>query len=154
MIETFSLDAFELQSFQPNRYPFLMIDRVTEVKPGEYAKGFKNLSNNEWFFPVHFVGNPNMPGVLQLEALAQLLTITLTTLPGLKGEVTHGLNHKVRLRKEVKPGDRLDLEVKITSWSRGICIGEGSAFVGGDLACNAQMVITVPHILEKHLPDA
>ena len=53
----FSLDCEELKKYQPNRYPFLMIDRVTEVLPGKYAKGYKNLTNNEWYFPVHFPGN-------------------------------------------------------------------------------------------------
>ena len=148
-----SLDAEELQRFQPNRFPFLMIDRVTEVVPGRYAKGYKNLTNNEWFFPIHFVGNPNMPGVLQLEALAQLLTVAITTLPDLQGEVTHGLQHKVRFRREVKPGDKLELEVIVNSWQRGICHGEGNAYVNGTKVCDANMVITVPKILEQHLPE-
>ena len=76
---SFELDAKELQRFQPNRYPFLMIDHVTEVEPGIYAKGFKNLTNNEWYFPVHFPNGPNMPGALQLEAMAQMLTVAITT---------------------------------------------------------------------------
>ena len=66
MSEIYSLNGQELQRYQPNRYPFLMIDRVTSVSPGIYAEGFKNLTNNEWFFPKHFEGNPNMPGALQL----------------------------------------------------------------------------------------
>ena len=69
-----SLNSVELLDYQPNRYPFLMIDYVTEVIPGKSAKGYKNFTNNEWFFPIHFVGHPNVPGALQLEALAQMLT--------------------------------------------------------------------------------
>ena len=71
------LNGQQLQKYQPNRYPFLMIDRVTELMPGDYALGYKNLSNNEWFFPIHFENNPNMPGALQLEAMAQMLTVVL-----------------------------------------------------------------------------
>ena len=82
---TMSLNAEELKKYQPNRYPFLMIDYVTEVEPGKYAKGYKNLSNNEWYFPVHFPDGPNMPGALQLEAMAQMLTVAITTQPPAKG---------------------------------------------------------------------
>ena len=93
----------ELLKFQPNRYPFLMIDVVTDVSPGKYAKGFKNLTMNEWYFPKHFPGHPNMPGALQLEALAQMLTVAITSQEGLEGSVTHALQHTVRFRKEVIP---------------------------------------------------
>ena len=103
-MEGFSLDCVELMQYQPNRYPFLMIDHVSQVIPGTIAIGFKNLTLNEWYFPIHFPGAPNMPGALQLEALAQMLTVAITTLPGLQGKVTHALSHTVRFRREVKPG--------------------------------------------------
>lgn len=149
-----SLNAIELQRYQPNRYPFLMIDYVTEVEPGVSAKGYKNLSNNEWYFPQHFPGAPNMPGVLQLEAIAQMLTVALTTLPGLEGKIVHALQHTVRFRKEILPGDRLDIETQIISWKRGICNGTGVASVNGEIACEAQMMISIPDILKQHLPRA
>jgi 3-hydroxyacyl-[acyl-carrier-protein] dehydratase len=146
------LDCVQLLDFQPNRYPFLMIDHVSRVVPGVIAKGHKNLSNNEWYFPVHFVGRPNMPGALQLEALAQLLTIAITTLPNLKGSITHALAHSVRFKREVRPGERLDLEVQVDSWDKGICKGSGRAFVNQEIACEANMTIAIPEILEKYLP--
>lgn len=149
---TLSLNAYELQDYQPNRYPFLMIDQVEEVVPGEYARGFKNLTWNEWYFPVHFPGGPNMPGALQLEAMAQMLTVAITTLPGLKGKVTHALEHRVRFRREIKPGERLDLHAKVLSWKRGICKGEAVGTVAGEAACEAEMMITIPEILESFLP--
>ena len=147
-----SLNALELQEYQPNRYPFLMIDRVVELIPGDYASGFKNLTNNEWYFPKHFEGNPNMPGALQLEALAQMLTVAITTLPGNKGKVTHALSHNVRFKKEVLPGKKFMIKTKVLSWKRGICIGEGVGLVDNEIACEAQMKITIPDILEKFLP--
>jgi len=147
-----SLCAEELREFQPNRYPFLMIDRVTEVTPGQFARGFKNLTNNEWYFPVHFPGGPNMPGALQLEAMAQMLTVALTTQDGLKGSVTHALEHKVKFRKEVVPGDRLDIEAKIISGRRGICKGFATGKTDGQLACQAEMLITIPEIMTQFLP--
>lgn len=148
----FSLDAIELQRFQPNRYPFLMIDHVELVVPGKMARGFKNLSLNEWFFPIHFPGHPNMPGALQLEALAQMLTVAVTTQPGLEGKVTHALSHTVRFRKEVVPGDRFEIATEVISWSRGICKGRGIGRTNGDIACEADMLIAVPDILEQYLP--
>ena len=82
-VGAFSLNYEELLAYQPNRYPFLMIDKVESVLPGKYAKGHKNLTNNEWYFPIHFPGGANMPGALQLEALAQMLTVA-TPRPELK----------------------------------------------------------------------
>jgi 3-hydroxyacyl-[acyl-carrier-protein] dehydratase len=148
----FSLNCVELQEYQPNRYPFLMIDYVDEVVPGQYAKGHKNLTMNEWYFPVHFPQGPNMPGALQLEALAQMLTVAITTLPGLKGCVTHALQHTVRFKREIVPGEKLDIYTEVLSWKRGICKGRGVASVNGEIACQADMMITIPEILEQYLP--
>ena len=148
----FSLNAQELQEFQPNRYPFLMIDRVSEVEPGEFAKGYKHLTNNEWYFPVHFPDGPNMPGALQLEAMAQMLTVAITTQEGLKGSVTHALEHTVRFRKEVVPGDTLTIEAFVDSWRRGICKGHAFGYTDGDVACEAKMLITIPDILNRYTP--
>ena len=91
-MEPFSLNSIELLDYQPNRYPFLMIDFVTSVKPGEFANGYKNVTMNEWYFPKHFPGHPNVPGALQLESLAQMLTVAITTLPGNKGKVTFAIS--------------------------------------------------------------
>ena len=148
----FSLNGIELQKYQPNRYPFLMIDYVTSVEPGVSAKGYKNFTNNEWFFPIHFPGRPNVPGALQLEALAQMLTVAITTLPGLKGKITHALSHFVKFKREILPGEKFDIKTTVESWSRGICIGRGAGYVNRELACEANMTITIPEILEKYLP--
>lgn len=152
-MEGFSLNCLELQAYQPNRYPFLMIDHVEEVIPGKMARGYKNLTMNEWYFPVHFPDGPNMPGALQLEAMAQMLTVAITTLPGLKGKVTHALSHVVRFRKEIVPGNQLIIETEVISWKRGICKGKGVGKVNGEVACEAEMLITIPDILEQYLPQ-
>jgi len=149
----FSLNCVQLQEYQPNRYPFLMIDHVDQVIPGKSAKGFKNLTMNEWYFPVHFPGGPNMPGALQLEALAQMLTVAITTLPGLKGKVTHALQHTVRFRKEVLPGEKFMIETEVLSWKRGVCKGTGIAYTNREVACEAEMLITIPEILGQYLPQ-
>ena len=149
---SFSLDYTELLEYQPNRYPFLLIDYVEEVNPGNYAKGYKNLTLNEWFFPNHFPGAPNMPGALQLEAIAQMLTIAITTIPGNKGKIIHAIEHKVKFKKEVVPGKKLVIETKLKSWKRGIAHGKGIALTDNDIACEAEMVLSIPEILKKNLP--
>lgn len=148
------LNSLELQKYQPNRYPFLMIDVVEEVIPGVSARGYKNLTMNEWYFPAHFPDGPNMPGALQLEALAQMLTVAITTLPGLQGKVTHALSHTVRFRKEVLPGDKFEIFTKVVSWNRGIAKGTGVGMTNGDVACEAEMLIAIPDLLEKYLPKS
>ena len=80
------------------------------------------------------------------------LTVAITTLPGNKGKVTHAISHTVQFKKEILPGDKFEIKTKIISWKRGICIGTGKGFVDGDLACEAEMKITIPEILEKYLP--
>jgi 3-hydroxyacyl-[acyl-carrier-protein] dehydratase len=151
-MQIFSLNSKELLNYQPNRPPFLMIDYVTKVKPGKFAEGYKKLIKNEWFFPIHFPNNPNMPGALQLEALAQMLTVAITTLPGNKGKITHAISHQVKFKKEVKPGRKFEIKTKVNSWKRGICKGIGFGFTDGEIACEAEMVITIPEILENFLP--
>ena len=85
----FSLNCVQLQEYQPNRYPFLMIDHVDEVVPGKSAKGYKNLKEDEWFFKVHWPDDPNMPGMLQIEALVQMCALSILSLPGNKGKVMY-----------------------------------------------------------------
>jgi len=147
-----TLNSLELLDYQPNRYPFLMIDYVTKVIPGKEAKGYKNFTNNEWFFPIHFPGHPNVPGALQLEALAQMLTVAITTLLGNKGKVTHTLSNVVKFKREIVPGEKLEIETKVLSWSREICKGVGKGIVANEIACEAEMIITIPEILDKYIP--
>lgn len=150
--KVFSLNATELLEYQPNRYPFLLIDRVTEVLPGKYAKGYKNVSHNEWYIPVHFPGDPNMPGCLQVEAMAQLLTVAILTTEGMKGKIVHGYKHAGIFHQEVRPGDRLDMVAEILSFKRGLCKGSAKGYIDGTLACELDSVIIIPDIFEQYKP--
>ncbi len=152
-MEGFSLNYVELLEYQQNRYPYLMIDCVDEVIPGKSAKGFKNLTNNEWFFPPHFQGAPNMPGALQLESLAQMLTIAITTLPGLKGKTTRFISNEMKYFKEIVPGDKMEIETEVIFWRRGLLKGIGKAYVNGEITTEAHMIICVPDIFEQYIPD-
>jgi 3-hydroxyacyl-[acyl-carrier-protein] dehydratase len=151
-MEGFSLNCNELQEYQQNRYPYLMIDHVDEVIPGKSAKGYKNLTMNEWFFPSHFPDAPNMPGALQLESMAQMLTIAITTLPGNKGQTTRFISTNLKFHKEIVPGDKMVIETQVTFWSRGIFKGTGIALTNGEIASESEMVICIPDILNQYLP--
>lgn len=151
-MEGFSLNAEQIKKYQPNRYPFLLIDRVTEVIPGKSATGYKNLTANEWYFPVHFPGDANMPGCLQVEAMAQMLTIAIATVDGFAGKIVHGYKHNGTFHKEVKPGKRLDIYAEVISFKRGLCRGKARGMVDGELACELESTIIVPEIFNQFKP--
>ena len=145
------LDLIGLHEYQQNRYPYLLIDVAEEVIPGKSAKGYKNLSINDWWFEVHFPGDPSMPGALQIEAMVQLGALMVTTLPGNKGKVVYLTSaNNLKLIKKILPGDRLDLVTELLRWKRGIgnCMGVG--YVSGDKVCSIDFIIVMPHILEKY----
>lgn len=150
----FSLDSEELKRYQPNRYPFLLIDRVTEVVPGKYAKGYKNVTNNEWYIPVHFPGDPNMPGCLQVEAMAQMLTVAILTTEGMEDKIVHGYKHAGTFHQEIVPGDKLEMNAEIISFKRGLCKGKVQGFVDGILTCELESMIIIPDIFNKFKPGS
>ncbi len=133
----------KIKSILPHRYPFLLVDRVTELKPGEYIKGYKNVSINEPFFQGHFPDEPIMPGVLILEAMAQIgiLFAVGTAEEELKDQlmVFAGMDN-VKFRRQVVPGDRLDMHLVHLKRKRQIWKMEGKAFVDGQVA--AQAILT------------
>ena len=144
--ETTGFGIEKIKSILPHRYPFLMVDRVTELKPGEYIKGYKNVSINEPFFQGHFPGEPIMPGVLILEAMAQLgiLFAVGTAEKELKNQlmVFAGMDG-VKFRRQVVPGDRLDMHLVHVKRKRQIWKMEGKAYVDGQLAVQALLTAAV-----------
>lgn len=151
--EPMSLDIMQIQEYEANRYPYLLIDKITEIVPGKYAKGYKNLTFNEWFFPCHFVNCPNMPGMLQIEALSHVFILLFLTLPGNKGMITNILGaNNLKFYQRVLPGDRLDIEAELTSWKRGIGIGPARGYVDGKLVCEAEFKICIPEIMQQYTP--
>lgn len=126
----------------PHRYPFLLVDRVLEYMPGERIRAYKNITINEPFFQGHFPGAPIMPGVLILEALAQtgglLAAVSLTDNLSGKLFLFTGLNN-VRFRRQVIPGDRLDMECSNMRMKLKLCKLDAKAYVDGKLACEAEI---------------
>lgn len=138
------LDVKAIREIIPHRYPFLLIDRIEEIEPGVKAKGFKNLTINEEFFQGHFPEEPVMPGVLQVEALAQVGACVILSKEEFKGKTAYfaGIN-KIRFKRKVLPGDRLDLEVEITKIKGSIGIGKGVASVNGEKACEGEILFAI-----------
>lgn len=130
----------------------MLIDRVTEVVPGKSAKGYKLFTGGDWYVPGHFPGEPVVPGSLQFEAITQMLNVALNTLPDLAKVSTRLLSFDVRCKKEVVPGDRFDIEVSVLSWRRGVCKAMGVGSVDGEVACEVNIVLTIPSIMERFLP--
>jgi 3-hydroxyacyl-[acyl-carrier-protein] dehydratase len=147
------MDCVEIQEFQQNRYPYLFLDHVDEIVPGRYAKGFKNYTINEWFFPVHYPTMPNVPGLLQLEALSHLAILLFLTLPGNKGLITNSLSvNNIKFKKRVVPGMKFCMEAELHSWKRGIAKCSTKGIVNGEEITYADWVFTIPDILDKYKP--
>ncbi len=134
------MDAVEIQSILPHRYPFLLVDRVVEFDPGRRAVGLKNVTVNDPYFQGHFPGRPVFPGVLIVEALAQLggvLAIRSSSVEGSPIVYLTGID-KAKFRKPVIPGDQIRLEVEVIKRRPPFWKMQGKAFVGSDLVCEAE----------------
>lgn len=141
-----TMNINEILRLLPHRYPFLLIDRVTDYKVGEFLRGYKNVTFNEPFFNGHFPQRPIMPGVMILEALAQatgLLAFRTVDRAANNDSLFFlvGID-KARFKRPVEPGDQLVLEVRVVNSKRGIWVFEGEATVDGKLAASAQIMCT------------
>ena len=125
-----NLDPIEIQTYQQNRYPCFFVDCIEEAVPGKYAKGFKNFTFNEWFFPAHFADEPNVPGFIQIEMLTQVFLMTFLTFPENKGKKTGfvSVDH-ARFKQKIVPGKRVDILATLDSYRFGLAKGK---VVGSD----------------------
>jgi 3-hydroxyacyl-[acyl-carrier-protein] dehydratase len=137
------IDIKEILSILPHRYPFLLVDRVTQLEPSVSVTGIKNVTINEPFFQGHFPGNPVMPGVLIVEAMAQVSGI-LAFKSGMQGSSVYFMSiDKVKFRKPVLPGDQLRFEVKAVQIRGKVWKFRGEAFVEDKLASEAEFTAMV-----------
>jgi len=138
------LNINEIMKILPHRYPFLLVDKILEMEVGKSIVAIKNVSINEPFFQGHFPGHPVMPGVLIIEAMAQVAGIlAYSSDESVRSKVTYfvGIDN-ARFRKPVIPGDQLRFEVEATGCKRGIWIFNAKAFVEGKLVTEAELKAT------------
>lgn len=137
-------DVQQIKEIIPHRYPFLLVDQITEIEEGKRAVGKKNVTINEPFFQGHFPDYPVMPGVLILEALAQTGAFAMLMKEENKGKIGFlaGVD-KCRFKRQVTPGDTLKLEVEIVRLKGPIGKGKATATVDGELACEAEITFAI-----------
>ena len=141
-ILSFGID--EIMEMLPHRYPFLLVDRITECVPLKYAKGYKNITYNEQYFTGHFPKYPVMPGVLQLEALAQCSAPIVMCMPEYQGKLTlyAGVDN-VRFKNIVRPGDKFEMHVELVKAKGPICKCHGVGSVDGKVCIEADMTVAL-----------
>lgn len=147
------LGPLEIQKYQQNRFPCFFVDAIEEAIPGKSARGFKNFTYNEWFFPAHFEDEPVVPGFILIETLTQVFLMTFLTKPENKGKKTGFLSVKnANFKQKVIPGKRLDIVAELDSYSRGIAKGKSTGFINSEVVCQVELVVAVPDTLNLYLP--
>ena len=145
------LNKKQILEYQQNRPPYLMIDFAEEVVPGKSAKGYKDFREDEWFFKVHWAGDPNVPGMLQIEALLQMSALSILSLPGNKGKVMYLTTaNNIKFIKKIIPNKRLYIETKVKSFKRGLAICEGLGLIEKQIVCKAEFNLILPEEIKKY----
>ena len=138
------LDANQIQEIIPHRPPFLLVDKITDYEPGQWAKGIKAVTVNEPFFAGHFPQYHVMPGVLIIEALAQVGAVAILSLPEYKGKIAFfGGIKNARFKKQVRPGDVLELSCELTQRRGPVGFGKAVAKVDGTVAAQGELTFAI-----------
>ena len=139
------LNKKQIIKIQKNRDPYLLMDYASEVIPGKSVEGYKKLKKNEWFFKVHWPGDPNMPGMLQVEALVQMSSLIVLTMPKMSGKTLYLVDSSnIKFFKKVLPGDKLRIISKLVSSSRGLFKFNAEGYVKQKIACKASFTLILP----------
>ena len=138
------LNIDQIEALLPHRYPFLLVDKITDCQPGQSARGIKCVTANEPFFQGHFPGYKVMPGVLIIEALAQVGAVAILTVPENRGKLAlFGGIKNARFKRQVRPGDVLELECELTAQRGPVGFGTATAAVNGKTVCKAELTFAL-----------
>jgi len=142
------LDKKQIIKIQKNRDPYLLMDYATKVVPGKSVEGYKILKKNEWFFKVHWPGDPNMPGMLQVESLVQMSSLVVLTLPKMERKTLYlADSNNIKFFKKIIPGDKLKIISKLVSSNRGLFKFEAEGYVKKKIACKAHFTLILPDLI-------
>lgn len=145
------LDLRDILEYQQNRPPYLMIDCAEKIVPGKSSLGYKYFKDDEWFFKVHWKGDPNVPGMLQIEALTQMASLSILTLDGNKGKVMYLANaNKLKFLKKITPNSKFVIETSVISYKRGLAKFSASGKIDNAIACSAEFTLIMPDELIKY----
>ena len=145
------LNLKDILEYQQNRPPYLMIDCAEKIVPGKSSLGYKYFKDDEWFFKVHWKNDPNVPGMLQIEALTQMASLSILTLDGNKGKVMYLANaNKLKFLKKITPNSKFVIETSVISYKRGLAKFFASGKINNDLACSAEFTLIMPEELMKY----
>ena len=139
------LSKKQILKIQKNRDPYLLMDCATKVIPGKSVEGYKTLKKNEWFFKVHWPGDPNMPGMLQVESMIQMSSLIILTLPNMNGKTLYlADSNNIKFFRKIVPGDKLKIVSKLISNNRGLYKFESEGYVKQKIACKASFTLILP----------
>lgn len=148
-----NLSTLEAQKYEPqNNFPCFYVDFVEELCPGKYVKGIKNYTYNEWYMPAHFPDEPNVPGFVQIETMAQFFLLTFLSLPEYFGKKVYVLKSVANFKKKILPGDTLEVFAELISVRRGIAVGKVEGRVKGQLVCTLDITECIQDELSKLIP--
>lgn len=145
----------EIQEYHRHRFPYLLIDYITEIEPGKSVKGYKNFSENEWLFNCNAKDGQPVPFTMIIEILTEMFLMPVLAMEGNKGKITNFLSaDEANVYRQVYPGDRLDIEATIEHWRRGIASGTAKGYIDGQLTCSAKLKFVIPDIMDQFKPKA
>ncbi len=147
------IDNAKIQEYHRHRYPYLLIDSIDEIEPGKSAHGYKYFSENEWLFHCNVKEDQPYPFTMLIEVLTEAFLMPILMLDDNKGKVTNFISaDDVNIYEDVYPGSKMDIDVKVLSWRRGIASGYASGSVDGRIVCDAKLKFVIPDILEAFKP--
>ena len=145
------LNKKEILEYQQNRPPYLMIDFAENIVPGKSSKGYKIFNKDEWFFEIHWKNDPNVPGMLQIEALVQMASLSILTIEGNKGKIMYLANaNKLKFYKKILPGSKFMIETSVISFNRGVAKFSAIGEVNNILSCSADFTLVLPDEISKY----